>query len=713
MKIILIVLLFSPVGIFAQKVNVFQLSTKAARHTRFANGWIALNSGWKFKAGDNPDWAAPGFNDSSWQQGDNLFNGVPVAFLHERIVWYRMRFGIDSTLENEQLAMRIYQTGASEVYLDGKLIHRLGLVSAHPDSASYYSPDGISLSFPITKNAIHTLAIRFADLASPYPIFSGKLYPRMEAWISTFDNAADDNFVRYYKTYNNRLNIAIGVAAILCILYLSFFIFFPARPINLYFALTNFFFLLFLAFFSANLNHHGAYHVVLDAIANICTGIYMLLMLYCIYRMFNQRLGWIFRVLLLTDIVAQVISLFVNIDIIGQSLVVLVLADAGRISIRSLRQNKSGAWILVIALIIDGIYWILNLLSGLAIIHILYIDTFVPLALLIAPLSLAIYLGYSFGMTSQSLQQKLTEVEKLSAEKNQILSNQNELLEQQVTERTAALHQSINDLRSTQAQLIQSEKMASLGELTAGIAHEIQNPLNFVNNFSEVSNELVDEMNDELNKGDIGEARAISADIKQNLEKINHHGKRADAIVKGMLQHSRINSGQKEPTDINKLADEYLRLAYHGLRAKDKSFNSILKTDYDTTIGTVSIIPQDIGRVILNLLTNAFYAVAEKKKSFADPGYEPTVMLSTKCLRLPSGLDGVEIKVIDNGGGIPQKIIDKIFQPFFTTKPTGQGTGLGLSLAYDIVKAHGGQIAATTTEGAGTEFSIRLPINST
>ena len=268
----------------------------------------------------------------------------------------------------------------------------------------------------------------------------------------------------------------------------------------------------------------------------------------------------------------------------------------------------------------------------------------------------------------------------------------------------------LTELQVTQKQLIQSEKMASLGELTAGIAHEIQNPLNFVNNFSEVSTELVDEMNTEIDKGNLTDAKEIANDLKQNLEKINHHGKRAGDIVKGMLQHSRSSSGQKELTDINALADEYLRLAYHGLRAKDKTFNATLKTDYDESIGNINIIPQDMGRVILNLITNAFYAVDEKKKASAGSAgeltYEPTVSVGTKKVN-----DIVVIKVSDNGNGIPQNVIDKIFQPFFTTKPTGQGTGLGLSLAYDIVKTHGGELIVQTEEKKGTTFIIQLPVN--
>jgi len=262
----------------------------------------------------------------------------------------------------------------------------------------------------------------------------------------------------------------------------------------------------------------------------------------------------------------------------------------------------------------------------------------------------------------------------------------------------------LTELRAAQSQLVQSEKMASLGELTAGIAHEIQNPLNFVNNFSDLNRELLDELKEEIEKGDMKEAGLIVENIRDNESKVNLHGKRADGIVKSMLQHSRSSSGQKELTDINALADEYLRLAYHGLRAKDKTFNSAVDTDLDPFIGKVNIIPQDIGRVLLNLYNNAFYAVNERKKTTAE-GYEPRVTVSTK----KSG-DSIEVRVTDNGMGIPESVHEKIFQPFFTTKPTGQGTGLGLSLSYDIVKAHGGTIEVYSVPGEGTEFRILLPV---
>ncbi|CAN5288748.1 hypothetical protein BH20BAC1_BH20BAC1_21530 [soil metagenome] len=282
-------------------------------------------------------------------------------------------------------------------------------------------------------------------------------------------------------------------------------------------------------------------------------------------------------------------------------------------------------------------------------------------------------------------------------------NRQKQKANQTLQEKNSEIERTLNELKATQSQLIQSEKMASLGELTAGIAHEIQNPLNFINNFSDVNNELIEEMKNEFNAGNKEEALSIADDIKENGQKINHHGKRADAIVKGMLQHSRSSTGKKEPTDINALADEYLRLCYHGLRAKDKSFNATIETNFDESIGKADIVPQDIGRVLLNLFNNAFYAVTEKQKKLGEK-YEPTVSVSTKKLN-----DKIEIKVKDNGDGIPQKVIDKIFQPFFTTKPTGQGTGLGLSLSYDIIKAHGGELKVETKEAEVTSFIIQLP----
>jgi signal transduction histidine kinase len=320
-----------------------------------------------------------------------------------------------------------------------------------------------------------------------------------------------------------------------------------------------------------------------------------------------------------------------------------------------------------------------------------------------------VYVAWRFKEILDEVRSNANEVVRISEEKKAILANQNTLLEKQVDERTKELHQSLQELKSTQSQLIQAEKMASLGELTAGIAHEIQNPLNFVNNFSEVSSELLEEMKEEIRNGNLEEVNALSDDVIQNLEKILTHGRRADGIVKGMLQHSRGSSGEKEPTDLNALADEYLRLSYHGLRARDKSFTADFKLDADEALPKVNVVPQDIGRVLLNLINNAFYAVSEKAKQNPND-YKPTVTVSTTTVKSPSGDLGVEIRVKDNGPGIPYEVKKKIFQPFFTTKPTGQGTGLGLSMSFDIVKAHGGKLSVESKEGEGTEFAVQLPI---
>lgn len=306
------------------------------------------------------------------------------------------------------------------------------------------------------------------------------------------------------------------------------------------------------------------------------------------------------------------------------------------------------------------------------------------------------------------------DLQALNDKQQENLKQQNILLEQRVSERTAELlkqketvQNALTDLKASQLQLVQREKMASLGELAAGVAHEIQNPLNFVNNFAEVNAELLSEMKEQINSEKFtGSAKeniySIVEDITQNLEKIRFHGKRADSIVKNMLQHSRSNSGGKQLTDLNSLADEYLKLSYHGFRAKDKSFNVNIKTAFDESMGKINIIPQDIGRVLINLYNNAFYSINEKQKKKGKE-YEPTILVTSKMKG-----DKAEIKIWDNGLGISKKFMDKIYQPFFTTKPTGIGTGLGLSLSYDIIKAHQGELKVESAEGEFAEFTIDL-----
>lgn len=330
--------------------------------------------------------------------------------------------------------------------------------------------------------------------------------------------------------------------------------------------------------------------------------------------------------------------------------------------------------------------------------------------------SVAWLIGFSIYASIQNTKER--KARKAAEEERKHIEARKEELEHLVEARTVeltnqkqALEKALEELKATQAQLIQSEKLASLGELTAGIAHEIQNPLNFVNNFSELSVDLAKELQTEIDRiGTISDADKtyigeILSDLVQNQTKINHHGKRAASIVTGMLQHARTGTGKKEATDINHLAEEFLRLSYHGLRAKDNTFNAKMEISLDPAVGILELVPQDMGRVLLNLMNNAFYAVSQRKKQ-GETGYQPTLWLSTK--KLPTG--GVEVKVRDNGTGIPDHLKEKIFRPFFTTKPTGEGTGLGLSLAYDIItKGHGGSLEVDSTEGQGTTFTIRIP----
>lgn len=336
------------------------------------------------------------------------------------------------------------------------------------------------------------------------------------------------------------------------------------------------------------------------------------------------------------------------------------------------------------------------------------ITLFVSIAIAVMFLLIISFL-FAFNISQQKKLQYHKDLQALQDEKQKILIEQNTMLEQRVKERTSelllqkeAVQVALSDLEASQLLLIQKEKMASLGELTSGIAHEIQNPLNFVNNFSEVNKELLEEMKQAMEAGNVEDAKGIAIDIIANEEKIHEHGRRADAIVKGMLLHSKKSTGEKEPTKLNEIIAEFLRLTYHNARAKDKNFSVNLVTDFDQDIDTINVVPQDISRVIVNLLNNAFYSVNERRQ-LQPNGYEPAVSVSTKRTGRV-----IEIRIKDNGVGIPSNIADKIFQPFFTTKPTGQGTGLGLSLSYDIIRAHGGEVKMQSKAGEGAEFIITL-----
>ncbi len=691
---------------------VAQWDTSVIRLNKIGADGILLNKGWKFQAGDNPDWARPEFNDKSWHPIDPTKDIYDLPQLWKGIGWLRLHFFVDSAVTGS-LAMEIQQSGASEIYLNGKLLRRFGVVSTNPNTIKAFSPNR-PFSLTNSRNTEQVLAVRY--ILQPrikYSTHFGQQNTGLSIKVNTIENGNYQYPIQIYEAETNMFRV--GVFAILAILYLSFYLFNRTQKVNLLFSVYAC--IQAIDWMKFLLSKSLQYVQSLFWINNLSLALQVLsflAMITAIYRLLGQKRGWIFYSLIALGIISIPMgALFYGWGwtIFGLLFTNLVNIEITRIALKAVRSHKKGAWIIAAGGISYLLLWSLVTLQWYGIFEGFGVDTF-TFAFISIPVAVSIYLGYNFAETYRSLQQKLAEVETLSKEKQQILEAQKETLERQVTQRTAELKHSLEELKATQAQLVQSEKMASLGELTAGIAHEIQNPLNFVNNFSDVNQELLAELKDEADKGNIAGVKAIANDVIDNEEKINHHGKRADAIVKGMLQHSRTNTGKKEPTDINALTDEYLRLSYHGLRAKDKTFNANIETHFDDAIGEINAIPQDIGRVILNLITNAFYAVTEKKKQTTN-SYEPTVSVTTKLLSSPSGDGGkVEIKVADNGNGISQKVLDKIFQPFFTTKPTGQGTGLGLSLSYDIVKAHGGELKVETKEGVGTKFFFNIPIDN-
>jgi two-component system NtrC family sensor kinase len=695
------ILLLLSFGTFGQTESKSNLTEKINQ------GWTSLNENWKYQKGDDIQWAQPSYNDNFWKtavtKGNlNQSNDKQLAGENE-IVWFRRKIKVDSTFK-ESIIFNVMQSGASDIYLDGKLLRSFGMVSNNPKIFQQKSADDDIFILPLEPGKEQILAVRYATGSQNFPIYNKLWNFRIQITTMAVLNSPDrfiNNKLALLPVGFDMFLISLGATSLISILFFTLFLFFPKERINGFFALSTFCMSWFIIL------RNQSYAAENDTFwLSIFSGIFLLtgilIMLFCVYRILKHKIGfwfWTLCGLCFLSIISRIvypISYFGIVLILHQLTVIIV-------SFRSLKTNRIAALIFISCMGITFIYFISNMIfNALDIDTSAYSSIFSGLSFMLLPLSIAIYLGYSFSQRSKSLATQLKEVKKLSAENTRILSEQKDNLEKEVALRTQDLNTSLENLKATQSQLIQSEKMASLGELTAGIAHEIQNPLNFVNNFSEVNTELLEDMNGELDKGNLVEVKQIAKDILENEQKINHHGKRADAIVKGMLQHSRSSSGTKEPTDINKLADEYLRLAYHGLRAKDKSFNATMKTDYDENIGNINIIPQDMGRVILNLITNAFYATNEKKKQIEED-YEPTVTVSTRKVR-----NTVEVSVKDNGNGIPQTALDKIFQPFFTTKPTGQGTGLGLSLAYDIVKAHGGELKVETKENEGTVFTIQL-----
>ncbi len=711
--------------------------------------WFSTNN-WKYHPGDDLRWKETTYNDSNWILFPTDFNLDSVSKGEwQGIGWFRLKLVIDSSLYNQTLALVLIHYGASEMYLDGKLITRYGIPSQDYILEKTFRPLNLQpVVLSLNDKSEHLLAVRYSFLHAQKLLdkyrntifLSSHLYP---GFMVHFGNANEViNFFGYSLIKNILFALFSFIPLFLMGIFHAFlFSFYTHDRSNLYLAIYNF---IVAGFCFTDILPSYTHLSWQSAMFNnfICGQLWhywLPVSMLAYYSMFYRKMPkhvWLY----FAGIILMVIGWILNSsfqfpfwDSFHNWLLYISILDMLRLFIKSIFKKDKNVWIIGIGVLLSQTSWILYLNPS---IHRMNWEVLSYCITLAMPVSLLIFNAIRTAGTSKSLENKLVEVKRLSdlsrlqeQEKHQILTSQKEQLEQKVQERTAELSQTLENLKSTQGQLIQSEKMASLGELTAGIAHEIQNPLNFINNFSEVNKELIGELQQEAEKGNINEVKSLAGDIEDNDEKIIHHGQRADVIVKSMLQHSRSSTGRKEPTDINALADEYLRLAYHGMRAKDKTFNVTLQTDFDENAGKINIIPQDIGRVLLNLFNNAFYAISEKMK-VADGTYEPTVTVSTRLgsakensllsegaalIRQSQpadrqGADSIIISVKDNGTGIPDKVKEKIFQPFFTTKPAGKGMGLGLSLSYDMVKAHGGEIKVESKEGEGSEFSILLPV---
>lgn len=741
-KVLVFLLSFFPLCVFAQKMDILRMDSLPVQG-------VLLNKGWKFQTGDNPEWAKPEFDDSAWNSIDPTkeIADLPEIF-NAQIKWLRLDFEIPTQLPHPA-GLAINQAGASEIYLNGRKIHTFGHFDTDSTKVRAYDPLENAILFPADSVGKYTLAVRYAlqpniRYTNIFGLTKNRLFSATMVVLHPMLEAQ-----RIFLPYRIGMDVfMIGVTLMLFLLHLAFFIYNRSHKTHLLLVVYFLGLVLIRIFKMVGQNQHSveSRYVTLN-ISNCILGMVIVCLAMVIYQIARVRRDMFFYVLVVFQILYVAASCFSDASplqtqllLIGNFYSFFVLIRVVR---KGLQMGIKGLWTVGVSIFmaIFGLVWIsvafLSLNHGFSPVGYnalkygfspYMIDLVFTISNIAIPAGLSLFMGIQGNETNKALSRQLIENEHLKnlaiqqeQEKQQFLETQNETLEKQVSERTAALNHSLETIKSTQAQLIQSEKLASLGELTAGIAHEIQNPLNFVNNFSDLSVGIAEDLKEELKRTDKDEGyiEELLTDLSSNQQKINHHGKRAAAIVTGMLQHARTSTGKKESTDLNALADEYLRLAYHGLRAKDPDFDATMVTDFDPSIGKVEVIPQDMGRVLLNLINNAFYAVHERAKASVGVAssldnttrapYQPTVTVSTQKMN-----NQIIMRIKDNGTGIPEAVKAKIFQPFFTTKPAGQGTGLGLSLAYDIVtKGHGGTLEVGTKEGEGTVFVLQLPISHT
>ena len=693
-----------------------------------------LATNWTFHPGDDPDWSRPDLDDSAWQRIDPVRSVSEVLpLLPERIGWLRVRLRVKPDLLKHGLLLIWRQSVASEMFINGLRVRQTGTFPADGRPAEATQPANrqtVVVQPDAGGNVVLAVRIAIGDV-QPWGTFEPLSVVFQSRLLAGNERVSDLFDVRW-----QRLSAAFvaGLFFVLALLHGLFFAYNNADRANGAVALACFAFAL--AFLSIAVTFGivdtftaYAQWVMLGTVAYPVGYIMLTTAIYLIYQ---KPFGPIYYLVVLLMLGCGALLFIIpktGTDWAEFGPALLATAECSRVTLLKGTRQWGGGFIstgLFSALVLFSIFCIYQY-DILAPARLIPLSDFARqlsyyLAVLFIPLSISLYIARSFVFTQRRMSGQLLEVQRLSRqsfeqeqERQTMLSRQKETLERQVVERTTQLQSSLDELRETQNQLVQREKLASLGELTAGIAHEIQNPLNFVNNFADVSVDLVNELQEERQRPDkerdTGLEEELLTDLVQNLSKISHHGQRASGIVRNMLQHSRTSTGQREATDLNALADEYLRLSYHGLRAKDKSFNASFRTELDAALPPITVVAQDIGRVLLNLINNAFYAVQQRQVAEREAGtlkgfaYQPTVVVTT--MQTPVG---VEIQVRDNGTGMSEDIQQKIFQPFFTTKPSGSGTGLGLSLSYDIItKGHGGTLLLDSKEGIGTTFTILLP----
>jgi two-component system, NtrC family, sensor kinase len=687
---------------------------------------IAINKGWRYINEDNPNVSKNDFVDTTYsiirinKHLDSFQLGQP------RVVWIRKIIKADSVFLTEMAQLSIAVNGAAVVYIDNQKVLEIGDLKKNLEKSDIFTTKTTFYQALMLKDTnTHVLAIKFL-LPTKSHINHLQSLPAINADIIFKDNVIPETYMTMYLAGKIK-GISGAIYIMMALIHFFFYYLFRTQRFNLHFCIGMILFgIFFLNAPSQEENSSFWSFTMKSYLRDILFHLGHLVLLSTTYEFVDfpkKKLFWSVVVLWIIVVTLKYLGILPSyaMPILG----LLIIINYIYIINRSSKQNNMHGFIVQRALAYFAIFFLILMVTIVVLFFVSYYysmnlhigeESFLfqifGLAIIVGPPlmlsgSITFSLAKEYLRAAEGLKFKITEVEKLARENQAILSSQNTLLEEQVAIRTNDLNKSIQDLKNTQKQLIQSEKMASLGELTAGIAHEIKNPLNFVNNFSEINIELLDELSQEISKGNLTEIDELKSQIKENLSKISMHGKRADNIVKSMLEHSRNNStGVKDSISINRLIEENVNLAFHGIRAKDKSFNTKISLDLDSTISNIKVMPQDIGRVIINLTTNAFHAVNQKLLESKAKGeaYEPTVTVKTS-----QNDNETTISIKDNGTGIPKEIIEKIFQPFFTTKPTGQGTGLGLSLTYDIIDAHGGSIKVLSEEGQGTEFIITLP----